>query len=117
MSRSRMLIFLVLLLVSAGAIPVCSADQVVRGDLRLITTTTVTTAPPATGILYIDSVPAGALVSVDGTAAGTAPVMLNPIASGWHTVTLKLAGYSDYTTQINVPVGSSIRQVYTLTQL
>ena len=115
MSRSCLcFLFLLALLAITGS--VSGAGVPTRVAFPLPASTTPTTAP-ATGVLSLDSVPSGALVSVDGTAAGTAPVTLSSVAGGWHTIILTLPGYSDYTTRIEVPAGGSVRQVYTLTAI
>ena len=58
------------------------------------------------GWVYVSSSPGGASVKLDGTNYGQTPasgsLKLNNIGTGDHTVTLTLAGYTPYTTQVNV---------------
>jgi len=116
MSRSRPLILIGLLLFFTVPGMAYAETTITLGNLRVVTTP-ATIAAPATGALYIDSVPPGALVSLDDNPAGTTPVTLATVAAGWHTITLTLAGYSDYTDRVQVPAGGSVREVYTLTSL
>lgn len=50
-------------------------------------------AAPATGSLYIDTVPTGADVWLDGTYAGRSPKLVDALALGRHTVTVAKAGW------------------------
>ncbi len=58
------------------------------------------------GWVYVSSSPGGASVTLDGTNYGQTPgsgsLKLNNIVAGDHTVALTLAGYTPYTTQVNV---------------
>jgi hypothetical protein len=58
------------------------------------------------GWVYVSSSPGGALVTLDGTNSGQTPVSgslkLNTIGVGDHTVTLTLAGFTPYSTTVNV---------------
>ncbi|MDP2797769.1 MAG: PEGA domain-containing protein, partial [Methanoregula sp.] len=58
------------------------------------------------GWLYVSSSPGGASVTLDGTNYGQTPasgsLKLNNIVTGDHTVALTLAGYTPYTTKVNV---------------
>ena len=59
-----------------------------------------------TGWVYVSSSPGGASVTLDGSNFGQTPVSgslkLNTIGVGDHSVTLTLAGYQPYTTNVNV---------------
>jgi hypothetical protein len=58
------------------------------------------------GWIYVSSSPGGASVSLDGNPVGQTPysgsLKLNNIATGTHTVSLTLAGYSPYNAQVTV---------------
>ena len=75
--------------------------------LDLATTQNATSAVPGFGSIAVDSNPGGALVTLDGTAAGKTPagraaLILNSIPTGTHTITVELTGYPPYTTSITV---------------
>lgn len=56
-----------------------------------------------TGSLSISSTPPGAVIFIDGVDQGAAtPYILSNIPEGQHTVTLKIAGYNDFTTDVTV---------------
>lgn len=48
---------------------------------------------PKTGNLVINTTPAGANITLDGTPSGTSPITLNDISAGNHTINATLAGY------------------------
>jgi Zn-dependent protease len=68
-------------------------------------------------VLTVDSVPSGASLYVDGTLKGTTPRSIRAILAGDHTVSLKMAGYEDYTTTVNVPPGVEVNVVNTMASL
>jgi hypothetical protein len=71
---------------------------------------TAASAPLAvSGSLTVDSRPGGALVSIDGRAAGTTPVTLTAVAPGRHTVRLERPGYRTVTTTVDVKAGARAR--------
>lgn len=58
----------------------------------------------ATASIAVSSVPSGASVFVDNIYRGTAPMTVGGLTPGDHTVTLRLAGYPDWsTTAVAVP--------------
>jgi PEGA domain len=64
-------------------------------------------APTGNGSVAIDSNPGGASVLLDGKSAGSTPagraaLILNDVPAGNHSVTVELAGYAAYTTDITV---------------
>jgi hypothetical protein len=71
------------------------------------------TPAPTNGIVNISSNPAGADVSLDGNFVGNSPATLK-LSPGQHTVTLKMAGYTDWTRQISVQSGSEVQLTATL---
>lgn len=76
---------------------------------RDITIELVRTAPAAaataTGSVYVETRPAGASVSIDGRALGTAPLLVPDLAPGPHTIRLDLAGHKSVTTTVVVRAG------------
>lgn len=69
-----------------------------------------TTTPSGTGGLTITSSPAGANAFVDNNFVGITPLTLTSVASGDHTVALRLEGYQDYsvTTPVNTGATSTV---------
>ena len=64
-------------------------------------------ATGGSGTIAVDSSPGAASVTLDGNAAGTTPagraaLILNAVPSGDHTITVELAGYPLYTTNVTV---------------
>ena len=57
------------------------------------------------GSLFVDSIPQGADVYVDGNYEGTSPVTVNSLTEGGHQVELHLAGYEVLTTTERVAGG------------
>lgn len=68
----------------------------------------------ACNVLSVSSIPSGASVYVDGEPQGKTPVSIRAIRAGQHTITLKIAGYEEYTTTENVPPGVEVDLVATL---
>jgi hypothetical protein len=70
--------------------------------------------PPATsneatkGSVNISSDPSGADILVDGDFVGNSPAVLK-LSPGMHTVTIKLAGYADWTRDITVQAASEVQ--------
>jgi hypothetical protein len=68
-------------------------------------TTTKEDSASTTGSIHVESVPSGAGVNIDGWDKGKTPVTVSQVKPGSHTITVKLAGYSDYTNSIEVKAG------------
>jgi len=66
------------------------------------------TAEPDKGVVNLSSNPVGADVSLDGNFVGNAPATLK-LAPGKHTITVKMAGYTDWTREITVQSGSEVQ--------
>ncbi|NLD56587.1 MAG: PEGA domain-containing protein [Methanomicrobiales archaeon] len=64
--------------------------------------------------MIIDSIPSGARVFIDGSAAGTTPFTSESVATGDHTILLTLAGYADFPSTGTVPPGGVFHETYTL---
>jgi subtilisin family serine protease/C1A family cysteine protease len=61
-----------------------------------------------TGSISASSTPSGARIWLDGTDTGiNTPGTLTSVTAGSHTVTLKLSGYSDYSTSVTVIAGQT----------
>jgi|WetSurMetagenome_2_1015567.scaffolds.fasta_scaffold42280_3 hypothetical protein len=72
------------------------------------------TLQPKTGNLIVNTTPAGAQISLDNTAAGTAPVTLNGLTAGNHTVNATLEGYLPFETVIRVIPNQTVTSVIEL---
>ncbi len=57
--------------------------------------------------LYVVSTPAKANVYVDGVLAGVTPFMQSNIATGMHIIQVRLSGYDDWKSTIEVPKNGS----------
>ena len=83
-----------------------STVEVPAGGTKTVSATLNPMPVSSTGWLYVSSSPGGASVALDGTNYGQTPqsgaLKLNTIGVGDHTVTLTLAGYSPYSTSVNV---------------
>lgn len=60
------------------------------------------------GAVNVSSNPAGADVTVDGDFVGNSPAALK-LAPGKHTITVKMAGYKDWSREITVQAGSDVQ--------
>ncbi len=67
------------------------------------------TSPPGTGGISAVSTPAGAGIYVDNVYLGITPATLTGIAAGPHVVTLKLQGYMDTSSNVQVQSGSTLQ--------
>jgi hypothetical protein len=57
--------------------------------------------------LYVVSTPANANVYLDGTLKGLTPLMLSDTAAGNHTIDVRLYGYGDWKSTVDVNVGGT----------
>lgn len=71
---------------------------------------------PTYGTVSVQSNPSGAAAYVDGQYIGNTPVRYGT-TSGSHTVSVKLSGYQDFSSSINVPGGGTIPVVANLAQI
>jgi hypothetical protein len=62
----------------------------------------------AGGSIIASSSPAGGEVYVDNQFRGVAPVTIYNVASGTHVINMKLAGYADWSSSVNVPAGQMV---------
>jgi hypothetical protein len=68
----------------------------------------VTASAASTGKLSIASTPDGADIEIDGSFVGNAPSELQ-LTEGDHTIAVKKPGYKDWSRQLKVSGGSSVR--------
>jgi Domain of unknown function (DUF4384)/PEGA domain len=73
------------------------------------------TPAPAFGTVSVTSSPAGAETYVDGQFVGYTPVSYGT-RTGSHTVEVRLGGYDNYSTSVNVPGGQSVNVNASLVQ-
>jgi len=69
---------------------------------------------PATGSIYVTSVPSGASVYVDGTYYGPSPQLASGLSPGYHQVRISLSGFQDWTGSVNVQSDVTTRISQTL---
>ncbi|MDD1729270.1 MAG: PEGA domain-containing protein [Methanospirillum sp.] len=82
-----------------------------------VTVAAVQTPQPAvSGILVIDSIPAGAKVLMTGRMQGITPLTLN-LPAGTYTLSLVYAGYTPVTATVDVKPGESTRKSVNLVRL
>lgn len=83
-----------------------STVDVPAGGTRTISATLNPMPSSTVGWIYVSSSPGGAAVTLDGASVGQTPysgsLKLNNIATGEHTITLSLAGYSPYSARTSV---------------
>ncbi|WP_292368113.1 PEGA domain-containing protein [Methanoregula sp. UBA64] len=84
--------------------PFSTPAKVESGSITEVTATLV----PKTGSLFINTTPSGAAISIDGTPSGTAPVTLNGLAAGNHTVNATLEGYLPSENQVRVVADQTV---------
>jgi hypothetical protein len=71
----------------------------------------VNVTPPAPGRVVVRSVPAGALVTVDGRRAGETPVTVTDLSLGAHTLLIARPGYVPRTEQVTITSGAPSRSL------
>lgn len=69
---------------------------------------------PATGSIYVTSVPSGASVYVDGTYYGPSPQLASGLTPGYHQVRISLSGFQDWIGNVMVNQGDTTRVSQTL---
>jgi serine/threonine protein kinase len=77
------------------------------------------TAPGTTfrGTLVVESRPTGATVLLDGREVGTTPLTLPSVNAGSHAVKVELAGYSNWSSAVQVTTGQRNRVTASLERL
>jgi hypothetical protein len=79
---------------------------VVWGAAMFAALTAFAYAESATGGAYITTLPSGADIWVDGTYVGHAPVLVDALLAGHHSVTITKAGWVVQEVELTVPAGS-----------
>ena len=123
----KMILFLLLVLLfvvipfgaSATSIPPTSPTPVpslarLVQPIRVLPVVT-TQAPAVT--LVLDSVPAGAQVTIDGIVVGRTPYASGTLSAGSHTLVLSMTGYADYPATFTISPALQTRLSYTLNAL
>lgn len=114
-------LILLALLVSVIA-PAAADDPIwsgisVRTTLPQVQPMTPTPTQVLYGALSVSSTPSGASVLIDGSSAGTTPATIPRLASGQHTVILRLTGYADLAGTVTIVPDRTLQKSYTLTPL
>ncbi len=73
------------------------------------TVRTLAELPLVTGTLVVDAAERGALIEIDGQAAGFTPAVLSAVAAGKHRVRITLAGFRPWETDIVVQADGSTK--------
>ncbi|MCQ8893805.1 MAG: PEGA domain-containing protein [Methanolinea sp.] len=88
----------------AGYLPFSTSVSVSAGGVSSVSASL--TPLQTTGLLRVTSSPSGADVYVDDIYRGYTPMTVGSLSAGRHSVRLKLAGYQDYTQNVDVPAGN-----------
>ena len=84
---------------------------VTAGKVTTVQATMVPVSPGPTphtnGQITVRSSPSGANIYLDNSYRGLTPLTLVDIPQGSHAIILKLNGYQDWQSSVNVPAGSS----------
>jgi PKD repeat protein len=98
--------------VGSGQIAAVNAALVVNGA-----------SPAGTGSLAVTSDPPGAEIYIDDGFRGVSPVTISGLSAGNHTISIKLPGYADTTTNITITAGQAgrfpavLQKVHTLSTM
>jgi hypothetical protein len=88
------------------------------GGIAYVTATmTQQSTPVSVGKVSVSSAPSGAEVTIDNLFRGYAPVVVPDIAPGTHSISLKVQGYSDWISTVQVNAGETAQVVGTLSPL
>jgi hypothetical protein len=71
-------------------------------------------ASSATGSIIVTSAPAGGQVTLDNQFRGVAPVTIYNVPVGTHIINMNLAGYSDWSTSVDVQANQIVQVPATL---
>jgi hypothetical protein len=86
--------------------------SVTAGSTYTIQATMVPVTPGPTpitnGVITVESNPAGAYIYLDNVFKGVTPLSLVNIPQGTHAILLRLSGYQDWQSSVNVPSGGSV---------
>jgi hypothetical protein len=65
-------------------------------------------SPGSNGMVQVSSDPSGANVFLDNVFEGITPLTQKNIPSGPHSLVIRLTGYNDYTTDLNIAAGQAV---------
>ncbi|HUU75510.1 MAG TPA: PEGA domain-containing protein [Methanoregulaceae archaeon] len=83
-------------------------ESYVEAHLSYIGPTVAPTTPPAqSGSLSVSSTPSGAQAFIDNVFRGYTPSTYDGLPVGMHSLTLKLSGYEDFVTTVQINPGST----------
>ncbi|MBP1929490.1 hypothetical protein J2741_002037 [Methanolinea mesophila] len=97
-----------LTLVKEGYQPYSTTVTVPAGGVKVLAPITLIKGGPSpeeTGTLYVASYPKDATIRIDGNISGITDRFVNNLPAGNHVLTLTLAGYAQYSTNVTVPAG------------
>jgi len=83
-------------------------------NLDLVVKLTPTPQKPTTGSVSITSVPSDAEVYLDNAFRGLSPLTLDSVSPGTHGILIRLSGYQDWSSQIQVTAGQTSQIAATL---
>ncbi|MDN7025535.1 PEGA domain-containing protein [Methanoculleus sp. FWC-SCC1] len=108
-------------LLCAGYQAWTQTTSITGGQTTQVTAVLVPMVAGTTGDIAVSSSPAGAAIYLDGAFRGTTaagnPIDITGVPAGTHTITLKLAGYADYVTGVQVGAGQTATVSATLTPM
>lgn len=82
--------------------------EIVAGMTSTISATLARSPNPGPyGVVEISSVPSGASVFLDDAVQGITPLTLSSVPAGKHSIIIRITGYSDYSTVIQLSPGQS----------
>jgi hypothetical protein len=85
---------------------VINAGEVYTIQANMVPVTSGMT-PPTNGQIMVRLSPPGANIYLDNEYRGLTPFSLEEIPAGDHTLILKMSGYQDWQSSVNVPAGSN----------
>jgi hypothetical protein len=95
---------------------VAKNTEATSSDAKTETKPAAAAAEPDKGVVNVSSNPVGADVSLDGNFVGNAPATLK-LAPGKHTITVKMAGYTEWTRELTVQSASEVQLTATLEKI
>jgi hypothetical protein len=84
-----------------------SSVQVMAGQVTVIAASLTPSLAPHNATLQVTSDPVGADVFLDNFFSGITPVTLQSVPPGSHLLLIKLSGYNDHSTVVNLTSGQS----------
>lgn len=98
---------------SAGELSWSGKAIVVTGENTILSEILSEASLANSGAIFIASNPVGAAVYLDGNFVGITyggdTIDINNVSPGMHDVTIRMSGYHDYTTQIDVPASTVVK--------